>query len=58
MDKSLRPPEVILGLPYSSKADVWILGCTVGFILFPIHYYLILIIVPDLSFVDWKTSRS
>jgi len=28
MDKCLRPPEVILGLPYSSKVDVWMLGCT------------------------------
>ena len=34
MDKSLRPPEVILGLPYSSKVDVWILGCTVGLFYF------------------------
>jgi serine/threonine protein kinase len=34
MDKSLRPPEVILGLPYSSKVDIWMLGCAVGFLLF------------------------
>lgn len=30
VDKSLRPPEVIMGLPYSSKADTWMLGCAVG----------------------------
>ncbi|KIM48527.1 hypothetical protein M413DRAFT_20908 [Hebeloma cylindrosporum] len=29
MDKSLRPPEIILGLPYSSKVDIWMLGSTV-----------------------------
>ena len=34
MDKSLRPPEVILGLPYSSKVDVWMLGCAVSVMLF------------------------
>ncbi|KIM48539.1 hypothetical protein M413DRAFT_20917 [Hebeloma cylindrosporum] len=29
MDRSLRPPEIILGLPYTSKVDVWMLGSTV-----------------------------
>ncbi|KIM48541.1 hypothetical protein M413DRAFT_20919 [Hebeloma cylindrosporum] len=29
MHRSLRPPEVILGLPYSWKVDVWMLGSAV-----------------------------
>ncbi|KAF8955829.1 kinase-like domain-containing protein [Flammula alnicola] len=33
MDKSLRPPEVILGLPYSLKVDVWMLGCATYYML-------------------------
>ena len=43
MGKSFRPPESILGMPYSLKADVWMLGCTgtVGYVLFALHCHLI-----------------
>ena len=53
MGKSLRPPEIILGLPYSSKVDVWVLGCTVGYVLFALHCHLIPRFFKDISFVDW-----
>ena len=42
MGKSFRPPESILGLPYSLKADVWMLGCTVSYVLFAFCYHIIL----------------
>ncbi len=28
-DLHLRPPEVILGVSYTQKADMWMLGCAV-----------------------------
>ena len=57
MEKSLRPPEIILGLPYSSKVDVWVLGCTVGYVLFALDCHLISRFFEDISFVDWKATR-
>ena len=34
MDKSLRPPEVILGSGYNNpRVDIWMLGCCVCFFL-------------------------
>ena len=33
MDKSLRPPEFILGSRYDTDADIWMLGCCVCFFL-------------------------
>src|SRR5260370_41052853 len=58
MDKSLRPPEVILGMPFSSKVDIWMLGCTVGFFS---HYFLRYhspLFATDISFVDRKAART
>jgi serine/threonine protein kinase len=39
--RSYRAPEVILGLPYGQKVDVWSLGCILaellsGFVLFQV----------------------
>jgi serine/threonine protein kinase len=40
--RSYRAPEVILGLPYDQKVDVWSLGCILaelssGFVLFQVR---------------------
>lgn len=40
--RSYRAPEVILGLPYDTKVDVWSLGCILaelssGFVLFQVR---------------------
>ena len=42
--RSYRAPEVILGLPYGQKVDVWSLGCILaellsGYVLFQVHSY-------------------
>jgi len=58
MDKSLRPPEVILGLPYSSKVDIWMLGCAVGFLLFSLNLSLNLRFVTGIPYVDGEATRS
>ena len=58
MGKSLRPPEIILGLPYSSKVFLlMLLGCTVGYVLFALHCRLIPYFFREISFVEWKATR-
>jgi serine/threonine protein kinase len=41
--RSYRAPEVILGLPYGQKIDIWSLGCILaelatGYVLFQVQY--------------------
>ena len=41
--RSYRAPEVILGLPYGQKVDVWSLGCILaellsGYVLFQVRW--------------------
>jgi len=57
MDKSLRPPEIILGLPYSPKVDIWMLGCTVGFVLFSLNCSINLSFVTGVPYVDREATR-
>ena len=42
--RSYRAPEVILGLPYGQKVDVWSLGCILaellsGYVLFQVGHH-------------------
>ena len=58
MDKSLRPPEVILGLPYSWKVDIWMLGCAVSFMLFSLNGSLDICFITGIPYVDGEATRS
>ena len=49
--RSYRAPEVILGLPYDHKIDIWSLGCILaelssGFVLFQVRHACVCSCVP------------
>ena len=58
MDKSLHSPEVILGLPYSWKVDIWMLGCAVNFMLLSLNCSLDICFIIGIPYVDWEATRS